>query len=114
MEVFVKIEEFVGQTFTSIEGMVAGENEITFTSAQGTFVMYHSQDCCEQVSLDDVCGDVEDLIGVPIMKAYCETNRDLPPKPTEYGEDSWTWTFYRLSTIRGTVTLRWYGSSNGY
>jgi hypothetical protein len=28
--------------------------------------------------------------------------------------ESYTWTFYRFGTRRGSVTVRWLGHSNGY
>ena len=74
--------------------------------------MLHESDCCEQVFLADVCGDPNDLIGTPIVEA-CQISSDGTP-PHADADESWTWTFYRLSTIKGTVVLRWFGTSNGW
>jgi hypothetical protein len=82
--------------------------------------MEHQQDCCESVTIDDIIGDLDDLIGTPILK-YGEVFNDgrdqsLSPDLYEMSEDaeSSTWTFYHFATIKGYVTIRWYGYSNGY
>ena len=108
----MNISEFVGKTFTEIRGMESGSDEVYFETGSETYKMYHRSDCCESVGLDDVCGDPADLIGTPILQAYDEDSGDAKAKD-EYDE-SFTWTFYRLATIKGTVTLKWYGTSNGY
>lgn len=54
---------------------------------------------------------MKDLIGTPVLDAYKSSGDDGPLN--EY-EESYTWTFYSISTIKGSVQLRWYGSSNGY
>lgn len=85
-----------------------GEDEVRFESTCGrVFRLYHSQDCCESVDIEDVCGDVEDLIGSPILMAEEATS---PDEDSESG----TWTFYKLATVKGYVTIRWLGRSNGY
>jgi hypothetical protein len=81
--------------------------------------MEHRQDCCESVSIEDICGDLQDLIGSEIVDAYESTNEDAKPAGyispvSDYTDDSETWTFYRIATAKGTVTIRWYGTSNGY
>jgi hypothetical protein len=76
--------------------------------------MAHSQDCCESVSIEDIAGDLKDLIGSPILFAEESTNSDDPAPEGRYQDDGSLWTFYRLGTIKGTVVIRWYGSSNGY
>lgn len=85
--------------------------------------------------IEDITGDLDDLIGTPIIKATEDSSTDdviptnvIDKLPQAHvvkfvaqkltGEkdmdDSHTWTFYNIATIKGYVTIRWYGSSNGY
>lgn len=102
--------DLMGKTLTTI---VNENDELIFTTNEGEiFKAYHDQDCCESVRIEDIEGDLNDLIGTPILQAEEVTNSD-EPKPNEYAE-SFTWTFYKLATINGYVTIRWLGESNGY
>jgi hypothetical protein len=65
----------------------------------------------------DIVGDLQDLIGTPLLMAEEVTNEsDVNPEGVEVPEyqESFTWTFYKLATIKGYVTISWYGQSNGY
>lgn len=107
----------LGQEIEEILGAEKGRDAIEFVLSGGLALkLYHEQDCCENVRVEDVCGDVADLIGSPILLAEEVTSRDNPEgiNPESRGEESFTWTFYKLSTNRGSVTIRWYGESNGY
>lgn len=89
-----------------------GATELRFLDSDGIkYLMYHEQDCCESVLVDDVAGDFQDIIGCPIIEAEETSNHNVSDK---YKFDSQTWTFYKLSTIKGSVTIRWHGNSNGY
>jgi hypothetical protein len=110
------IEELLGKTFLRV--LVSDSEEmIQFITTDGfVYEMYHDQDCCESVSIDDINGDLDDLVGSPILMAdessSCDTNLD--GTPLENYDGSCTWTFYRFATIKGYVDIRWYGTSNGY
>lgn len=113
-----EISELIGKTVVSIDKK---DNELTFICATGEkYKMYHSQSRCENVSIEDICGDLEDLIGTPILKAeelsnyepISEEDKQRTKDAEEYG--SCTWTFYKFATIKGYVDIRWYGESNGY
>jgi hypothetical protein len=54
------------------------------------------------------------LIGTPILMAEEAEGETPNDYQFEYEPDSYTWTFYKLATVRGYVTLRWLGQSNGY
>lgn len=75
--------------------------------------LWHGQDCCETVDLVDIDGDVADLIGTPLTMAE-EVSNSADPHGREYEPESYTWTFYKFATVKGYVTLRWFGESNGY
>lgn len=111
----VEFSSLLGKVFTSITGETGGP-EMRFITQEGEeYLFYHAQDCCEHVSIDDIAGDLSDLLGSPILLAEESSSGDNPEgvKP-EYQDDSFTWTFYKLATIKGYVTIRWYGESNGY
>lgn len=78
--------------------------------------MYHEQDCCETVVIEDVAGDWSDLVGKPLLVADIRTSREDPNIETvnNYWDDSNTWTFYTFRGNGGSVDVRWHGSSNGY
>lgn len=114
----VPFDELVGKVLTEaragISEVAAGLREpkddtLIFVTEDGErYTQQHCQECCEVVTIEDICGNLDDLIGVPILLAYEATNKG------EAGGDHHTWTFYNLSTVKGSVTIRWYGVSNGY
>ena len=104
-----------GKTIQSITGAKAGSEEILIETSDGRdYKMYHYQDCCESVSVEDIVGDIKDIIGSEILLAEEVTSNQNPDGVKKEYQDSFTWTFYKLSTIKGSVTIRWYGESNGF
>ena len=119
----MEITNLLGKTLSAIT-VNDNQDEIIFECTDGIkYKMYHEQDCCEDVSIEDINGDLSDLIGSPILLAE-ETSSNENPKDIQdqkdSGSDKWdfqdcfTWTFYKLATIKGYVDIRWYGESNGY
>lgn len=108
------MEELLGKIITDIKVSRNNGDSITFTLDTGEkYKMHHYQDCCEFVTIDDINGDLEDLLNSPItMASVVSSNKDVPGLPE--GRESFTWTFYKLATVKGYVDIRWYGESNGY
>jgi len=102
-----EFKDLLGKTLTYIK---LSDDEIIFVTDEGReFKMYHYQQCCEYVSIEDINGDLTDLIGRPITLAE-ETSNSKDLEHCQHG----TWTFYKLATIKGYVDIRWFGESNGY
>lgn len=124
------INELVGKTLSRIE--VVDSSEIKFYCESGeVYSLLHLQDCCESVVVDDICGDLQDLIGTPILVAEEVSNDEFVnayeskftrksktgwrvDEDGNYCPESYTWTFYKFATIKGYVDIRWFGESNGW
>jgi len=114
VETKLGMEQMLGKTFVKVTGSV-GEDEMLFETADGQrFIFAHMQDCCESVDINDITGELQDLVGEPLLVA--EEVRGATPEPDldeeHYG--SYTYTFYKFATRKGYVDVRWLGESNGY
>lgn len=107
-------EDLIGKTAISVvrqDGGLGRGESIIFEMTDGSqYMMYHEQDCCESVSIEDIDAPLEILVGSPFLMFEESFNSD---RDTNHG-DSETWTFYRIGTAKGSLTIRWYGTSNGY
>lgn len=129
------IEMLRGKTLVKID---LEDNIIKFWDDEDNeYHMLHHQDCCEDVFVDDVVGCIDDLLYSPIIEAreassnpedaeyfwknfysdeefVMEKMAGFPELPSKGMDESETWTFYILTTNKGSVTIKWYGCSNGY
>ena len=105
--------QMLGKTFVQVTGAV-GNFDLLFETANGErFMFSHQQDCCERVDINDIVGDLEDLVGEPLLVAE-EVEGETPVDFNEREYESVTWTFYKFATRKGYVDVRWLGESNGY
>ena len=108
----VEFETLKGKVVTKV---TQTDDTISFETQDGSsYLMYHSQDCCENVYVESIVGDLDDLLDSEVLLAE-EVVGENPEGWTEdkYSE-SYTWTFYKLATRKGYVDIRWFGESNGY
>ncbi len=106
-----KIENMLGVVFTRVEN---NGYELKFVCDEGVFKFHHHQDCCESVGIEDVIGDLNDLVGEPLLLAEESTGETPADFKFEYEPESCTWTFYKFATRKGYVDVRWIGQSNGF
>jgi hypothetical protein len=107
----MNIETLLGKTITKIEPDSDYDRSpaVRFWTSDGAeYALGHTQDCCESFYLSEIHGDVEDLVGTPLLLVE-ESQSSM-----ESASESGTWTFYKFATVKGHVTLRFGGESNGY
>ena len=116
------LNQIIGSTIVEITGCVIGSSiseEYGHGHRGGVFMrmndgrilrLYHMHECCESVCVEDITGDLSDLIGSPIQMAEVVSSVAVD----DMQDVSEQWTFYKFGTLKGYVTIRFMGESNGY
>ena len=109
---YLTMDDLIGMTFSTVKVFKGSDGDkIEFIrNGKPVIIMEHQQDCCEFVYIEDIVGDMQDLVNTEILHAEESTADD--PTVSDYG--SATWSFYKFRTLKGYVDIRWYGESNGY
>lgn len=104
----------VGKTLSAVN--VGKDKEyMEFVTVDGEkYYSYHYPDCCESVEIVDIIGDLSDLIGQPLIVSEERNNKGYDKQIDREYDEEYLWTFYEFATIKGSVTVRWLGQSNGY
>jgi hypothetical protein len=116
-ETITVYKQLIGKTFDKVfteKDEYGDAFELKFQNNEKTRKFYHQEDCCESVYIHDIIGDLSDLEGTPILIAEEFTSEALEDYAATANTESYTWTFYKFATIKGHVTVRWLGQSNGY
>lgn len=108
----VQMEKLLGHEIIEVQGLEQYSETVTLFTKEGKFWFEHSQDCCESVSLEDFTL-MGEMTGV-VMRAYESTDDATTENTGQQYLESGTWTFYRIETPRGSLFMRWLGTSNGY
>lgn len=109
--------EFSGKTIQEIRGCKKHSDEVTIKFTDGTCLkFYHRQECCETVLFEDFDATPEDLVNAKIIsiEERISNSNENEIKPLNTLDKSYTWSFYVIKTSKFTMTMRWYGESNGW
>ena len=101
------IELLKGRTIKAV--VTDHEDFVIFVISDNEVVMMnHTSACCENVSIENINGDLNHLLDTPLLRAEVKYTGNIE---TPGGDEQYT--FYTLATKNGYVDLRWYGESNG-
>ncbi len=105
-----------GHTLEWVTGLEKGSDCIRFLTTEGKrFRLRYIPDCCATADIEDIAGGTEeDLVGQTVVWAETLDSQHEADAPPGHDTDSCTWSFYVIRTQDTTITIRWYGESNGY
>lgn len=103
-----KTVSVLGETDEDEDG--CNGTQVVITIDDGEYVFGHIPDCCAYASVMQVDGELDDLVGEPFAMAEIVEHK----RNEGHGDEGETWSFLKLATIKGSVTVHWKGVSNGY
>lgn len=104
------IKNIEGQVITDVRGDES-TNRIVFTLENGDeWVMEHCQNCCETVSIHEIYGDLQGMVGQTVDYASSVSEGINDEEDCRSG----TVTRFSIMTSNGLVMVTWHGYSNGY
>ena len=110
IEEFVDFSSLEGKTLSSVEvGRLKDDNDCILFQTEGgeRYLMYHEQDCCETVEIENIDGDLQSLVG-QVIDSACKSSIPRLEGGRKCGCDySRLWTFYHING----VCIRCYGTS---
>ena len=109
----IEFKELKGKIIKKIEKVENGDggDAIKFTTdLHDIYLLTHLQDCCEDVYLESITGDINNVLNNPIISADVIEGEC---KWDDKGDIHSTFVFYEIKTVKGLITIRFNGSSNG-
>jgi hypothetical protein len=104
--------ELKDKIITEINGLETGSDVVTIHTNDGTYTLFHRQDCCESVSVNRIDGNSDGVLNSVVVLA--EEDNTSNPDWTGYSE-SYTWTTFHIVTANGnSLKIYWLGESNGW
>lgn len=87
------------------------DSELKITTDKGVFCMFHSEDCCENVWLEEGLDEIHGLIGKTILSFEERSYTQSEPDEDEYYS---SWHLYTVTHTGGYLDLCWRGHGKVY
>ena len=103
--------KIVKNIFFDEEKKWKGSHTLVIETENEAYILNHECESSEEVYIEDIEGNIFCIINQEILLAEESSKKvedDFVCNPSE------TWTFYKIATAKGYVTIRWYGGSSGW
>lgn len=115
------IIEMVGETIVKVVNI--NDDHLYLYLENGDYYMFFHKDdddCHGDVRIKSIQGSLRNILNSPLTVAktsyscgYTDDN-DVDNFLPDWKQETYTWTFYKFATDKGSITVRWFGTSSDY